>query len=55
MSEYLTVADRWWVLHESALGEALVRCYNQEIDPAEALAIMNEHATVDTDQGKEDE
>lgn len=44
----LEVADRWWVLHESAIGASLVRCYNHEIDPAEALAIMLEHSVVDT-------
>lgn len=38
----LEVADRWWVLHESALGESLVRVYNQEITPGEALALLRE-------------
>jgi hypothetical protein len=40
----LTVADRYWVLHEAVIGGMLVRCYNHDIDPAEAIALMVEHS-----------
>jgi hypothetical protein len=42
--EVLTVANRYWAIHESFIGELLVRCYNQDITPAEALALMLEHS-----------
>lgn len=49
----LEVADRYWVLHESVIGGMLVRCYNQDIDPAEALALMVEHSdTEEVDDGE---
>lgn len=43
----LVVRDRWWVLHEEAIAEALVRVYTRDIDPAEALALMEEQSELD--------
>lgn len=53
MNDVLEVADRYWVIHESVIGTMIVRCFNQDITPAEALALMLEQSTTDdtgTDQ-----
>lgn len=51
----LEVSDRWWVLHEAAIAEHLIRVHNHDITPAEALAIMLEHSTVDTGPSPEED
>jgi hypothetical protein len=41
----LYVTDRWWVIHEAELVEALLRVEADEITAAEAHAILLEHTT----------
>lgn len=47
MNESLEGADRYWVLHETVIVRSLIRCYNHDVTPAEALALLNENSTVD--------
>ena len=39
--------ERCWLLSEDALLEMLERCYEEELSPEEALAVLWEHATVE--------
>lgn len=46
----LYVTDRWWVIHDQAIVEALLRVEHGTITAAEAHAILSEHTIKDEDE-----
>jgi hypothetical protein len=45
----ITIHDRWWVIHETAIIDALLSVQHGDRTPEEALAVLEEHASPDHD------